>query len=68
MQPIVGIDAVGLQVLPRRRSHLVVVTEDLDALGGVKNTHDLGIYPRNRRQLARPIGLVVRPSNPRRLV
>src|SRR2546428_7347512 len=42
--------------------------EDARHLAGGELADDLGVHPGNRRELARPIAPVVRPSEPRRVV
>jgi hypothetical protein len=49
-------------------AHLLVVAQDLDALVAVQHANDLALDPRDGRELAGPIGLVVRPGDPGRIV
>jgi hypothetical protein len=39
----------------------LAVAEDLDAFVAMQHAHDLRIDPRNRRELARPVRLVMWP-------
>jgi len=48
--------------------HRLVVAEDVHALELTQRAHNLRVHPWNRRQLARPVRLVVRPRDPRRFV
>ena len=43
-----------------------VVAQDLDRLVTGDDARDLGVDPRNRAELARPVGLVMRPADPGR--
>src|SRR5687768_3007342 len=49
-------------------THRLVVAENLHTLVRGEHAHDLAVHPRDRRELARPVGLVVRPRDPRRVV
>ena len=49
-------------------SHVFGVAEDLDRLVRREHARDLGVHPRDGPELARPVGLVVRPADPGRPV
>jgi len=51
----------GSSVLP----NVLVVAEDLDTLVPSEHARDLAVDPRDGRELAGPVGLVVRPGKPR---
>ena len=61
-------DPVRGEMAPRRVAHGFIVAQDLDAFVSMEDAHDLRVHPGNRREFAWPIGFVVRPRNPRRLV
>ncbi len=62
----IGANGVRVERDACAREHLVVVTEDLDALVVGEHARDLRVDPGNRPELARPVGLVVRPGDPGR--
>src|SRR5207244_994889 len=68
VEPDVGLYAVRIEMPLRVFTHRFVVAEDLDALMLMQDARDLGIDPGNWRELPGPVGLVMRPGDPGRLV
>src|SRR4029078_940212 len=58
-------DGVGINDLARSGANLFRLAEDLDVFMVRDHAGDLGVDPRDRSELARPVRLVVRPANPR---
>ncbi len=52
------------QQLPGFRLVCFIVDQDVDPLDAREVTNDLGVDPRNRLELARPVGAIVRPRDP----
>ena len=59
---------VRAEMLLRRLLYSFIMTEDFNPLVSAQDAHDLRIHPRNRLELAGPVGLVVRPRDPCRRV
>src|SRR5262249_51411759 len=62
------IDAGTAEHAPRRPLHRRVVDQDADALAGDELADDLGVDPRDRRELPRPVAPLMRPGEPGRRV
>ena len=58
-------DTVRFEAMPCMLADGLVVAKNFNALVRREGAHDFRIDPRNRLEFPRPIGLVVRPGNPR---
>ena len=64
-QPVSGgVHAVRVETVPCALSSGLIVAKNFDALTAVQYADDLGVDPRNRVELAWPIGLMMRPGDP----
>jgi hypothetical protein len=59
---------MGVERCGRPLANTIVIAKDLDPFVALQYANDFGVHPGNGLELSRPVGLVMRPRDPCRVV